>query len=170
LEGPKTPLSFAANTQILLVAQRDAKVAAPSPADMYQVGTLGVIVQRDRLPDGTVRVVVEGKKRARVARYVFDQKFFKAEVEEIAEPEGRFAGVETLIRSVLSAFDNYAHRDATISPETASSIEAIDDPSILSDKIARHLNVQLTEQQALLESVSPVERLEKILAYLQAAN
>ena len=117
-----------------------------------------------------MRIMVEGKRRARVARFVFDQRFFKAEAEEIAEPAGGSAGLETLMRSVLSAFDRYAHSNATISREAASSIKGIDDPSILSDKMAGHLNISRAEQQALLESNSPVERLEKILGYLEAAN
>src|SRR5271168_1433279 len=105
VKDPKTQISLAAKSPILLVAQRDAAVAAPSAADMYEIGTLGVIVQRQLLPDRTMRIMVEGKRRARVARFVFDQRFFKAEAEEIAEPAGGSAGVETLMRSVLSALD-----------------------------------------------------------------
>jgi ATP-dependent Lon protease len=170
VEGPKTPISFAAKTPILLVAQRDAMVAAPTPADMYQVGTLGVIVQRDQLPDGTVKVMVEARKRARVARFVFDQKFFKAEAEEIAETADHSGRVETLMRSVLSAFHSYAYGQSRILREKADSIEKIGDPSIVSDKIAGHLDIEIAQQQALLEAPSPAERLEKILGYLEAAK
>jgi len=158
------------NAPILLVAQRDATVAAPSSADMYEVGTLGIMVEWLRQPDGTMKTRIEGKKRARVTRYVFDQEFFKAEAEEIEEPSGRTAELEGLVGSVVSAFAIYAQRSTRISPEIASSIAAIHDPSILSDKMIRHLDIQLWQQQALLESVSPVERLEKILRYLQAGN
>jgi ATP-dependent Lon protease len=167
---PKTPLSLTAKTPILLVAQRDAKIAEPSPSDMYQVGTLGVIVEHRRLPDGTVRIMVEGKKRAKVGRFVLHQKFFKAEAEELAETTGGSAALETLMRSVLSAFDSYARGKVEISPEIASSIGGIGDASILSDKMAGHLDIALAEKQALLESTNPVERLEKILGYLEAAN
>jgi ATP-dependent Lon protease len=181
VEDPKSPLavrasrvgistSLAAKKPILLVAQRDAMVAAPSPADMYQVGTLGVIVQRQRLSDGTVKIMVEGRKRARVARFVFGQKFFKAETEEIVETAGSPARLKTLMGSVLSAFHSYAQSRAKIPPEIANSIEAINDPSILSDKMVGHLNIELAEQQALLESANPIERLEQILAHLEAAN
>ncbi len=167
---PKTQIPLAAHSPILLVAQRDAMVAAPSPADMYQVGTLGVIVQRERFSDGTVKIMVEGRKRAKVARFVFGQKFFKAQAEEITESAGGSAGLEKLKRSVLTAFDSYAHRHTKLSPELASSIEGIDDPSILSDKMVGHLKIQLEEKQALLESANPIERLEKILGYLEAAK
>src|ERR1700722_3570440 len=83
-EDPKSQIPLAANSPILLVAQRDASVATPSPADMYEVGTMGVIAERHRLPDGTAKIIVEGKKRARVKRFAFDQKFFKAEAEDMA--------------------------------------------------------------------------------------
>jgi len=167
---PETPISFGARTPILMVAQRDAAVAEPSPADMYQVGTLGVIVEHQRLPDGTVKVMVEGKKRARIARFVFGQKFFKAQAEEIAETPDGSKGLEKLNRSVLAAFNSYALRHTKLSPEILISIEKMDDPSILSDKMVGYLNIELAEKQALLESFNPVERLEKILGYLEAAT
>jgi ATP-dependent Lon protease len=170
VEDPKSQISLAANSPILLVAQRDATIAAPSPADMYQVGTLGVIVQRERFSDGTVKVMVEGRRRARVARFVFGQKFFKAQAEEIKELADGFVGLKALTHSVLNAFNSFAHRHTKLSPEILTSIEGIDDPSILSDKMVGHLNIQLEEKQALLESTNPIERLQRILGYLDAAN
>lgn len=167
VESPNTPIPLAAS--ILLVAQRDAMVIAPSPSDMYEVGTLGVVVERRRLPDGIVRAMIEGKTRARVTRIVLDQDFFKAEVKEITERAVRSADLNTLMGSVLSAFDIFARRGSTVSPETARSIGKIDDPSILSDKMSGHLKISLAEQQDLLECASPIERLEKILGYLQDA-
>ncbi len=170
-EDPKSQISLAANSPILLVAQREAAVAMPSSADMYEVGTLGVIAERHRLPDGTAKIIVEGKKRARVRRFVFDQKFFKAEAEDIAETSDRSVRVEKLVLAVLSAFHKYARRERTTIPELATRMRQIEeDPSILSYVIARHLNIEVAEQQALLECVSPVERLEKILGYLEAAK
>src|SRR5260221_73673 len=79
--------AVAAGSPILLLAQRDATVAEPSPTDMYEVGTLGVIVERQQLSDGTAKIVVEGRRRARVTRYVFDQTFYKAEVEQVADTD-----------------------------------------------------------------------------------
>ena len=137
---------------------------------MYEIGTLGMMVEWLRQPDGTMKTLIEGKKRARVTRYVFDEEFFKADAEGIEEPVGRSAELEGLVHSVVSAFAIYPQRSTRVPPEIASSIAAIDDPSLLSDKMVRHLDTQLWQQQALLESVSLVERLEKILGYLQAGN
>jgi ATP-dependent Lon protease len=160
----------AAQGSILLVAQKDGKIAAPSSADMYAVGTLGVLVKLVRLSDGTVKALIEGKKRARVAQYAFDREFFEAEAEEIQEPSDRSGAVEALMQSVLAAFDTYAQRTARISSEAAKLAASIGDPSILSDKIVGHLKITLEEKQALLESASPVDRLEKILRHMHAAN
>src|SRR5208282_4649334 len=92
---------------ILLAAQKDAKVSEPSPDDIYPVGTLGVVVQLLRLPDGTVKALLEGKKRARIVRYVPEDEYFQVEVEEITEVCDRSTEVEALMRSVNSTFDNY---------------------------------------------------------------
>src|ERR1700722_15460827 len=92
VEDPKNQMPLATSSPILLVAQRDAGVAAPTPAGMYQVGTLGLIVQRERFSDGTAKIMVEGRKRARVTRFVFGQKFFKAQADEIVESTDGSAG------------------------------------------------------------------------------
>ena len=171
--------AVAAGSPILLLAQRDAKVAAPSPADMYEVGTLAVIVERDSLSDDTAKIIVEGRRRARVTRFAFDQQFYKAEVKEVADTERlsvRALGVglsvsdqarreRALVRSVYSALGPYLSRNWTAFARTE-----IEDPAVLPYMIARHLTIDLAEQQALLECVSPVERLEKILAHLEAAK
>ncbi len=184
VEDPKNQIPLATNSPILLVAQRDAKVAAPSPSDMYQVGTLGVIVQRERFSDGIVKIMVEGRKRARVTRFVFGQKFFKAEVEQVADTadfdvqaqrfglssSDRSARTESLMRSVLSAFHSFAYGHRPSLREAADSIEKLAEPGVVSYKIARYLDIETAEQQALLECGSPLERLEKILGHLKAAN
>ena len=171
--------AVAAGSRILLLAQRDATVVEPSPADMYEVGTLAVIVERDRLRDGTAKIIVEGRRRARVTRFVFDQTFYKAEVEEVADSErlkmqaldvglsnsDQAKRERALIRSVHSALLSYFRRKRTAFPLTE-----IEDPAVLSFVIAHHLKIEVAEQQALLECVSPVERLEKILRYLEAAS
>lgn len=177
-------LSLAINKPILLVAQRDAKVAAPTSADMYEVGTLGVIVERQQQSDGPARIVVEGRQRVRVKRFVFGQKFFKAEVEQVADTgdfdaqaqrfgvssSDRSARTETLVRSVLSAFHSFAYGQRPSLREAADSIEKLAEPGVVSYKIARYLDIGTAEQQALLECGSPLERLEKILGYLEVAN
>ncbi|MGH7907231.1 MAG: LON peptidase substrate-binding domain-containing protein, partial [Candidatus Binataceae bacterium] len=92
---------------ILLVAQKDARVADPSPSDIYPVGTLGIVVQLLRLPDGTVKALLEGKKRARVLKYIAQEDYFQVEAEALEEACDRTAEVEALIRTVNSTFDNY---------------------------------------------------------------
>ncbi|MGA6970800.1 MAG: LON peptidase substrate-binding domain-containing protein, partial [Candidatus Binatus sp.] len=158
----------AKKTPILLVTQKDPKVAEPAPGDLYTVGTLGVVVQLLRLPDGTVKALVEGKKRARVIRYVADEEYFQVEAEEIEEVNDRGTEVEALMRSVVSTFDNYARLNKKIPPEMVTSIAAVDDPAFLADKLVGHLGIKLEDKQALLESTNPAERLEKILGYMRS--
>jgi ATP-dependent Lon protease len=171
--------AVAAGSPILLLAQRDATVAEPSPNEMYEVGTLAVIVERDRLSDDTAKIIVEGRRRARVTRFVFDQQFYQAEVEEVADTErlsvqaleyglsvsDEAKRARTVIYSVHSALLSYFARKRTAFPLTE-----IENPAVFSYVIAHHLKIEVAEQQALLECVSPVERLERILGYLEAAK
>jgi ATP-dependent Lon protease len=153
---------------ILLVAQKDAKVAEPTPQDLYGVGTLGIVVQLLRLPDGTVKALLEGKKRARVVRYLTEEEYFQVEAEEVEELSDRTTEVEALMRSVVSTFDNYARLNKKIPPEMVASISSVDDPAFLADKIVGHLGIKLEDKQALLECLKPAERLEKILGYMRS--
>ena len=153
---------------ILLAAQKDARVAEPGPDDIYAVGTLGVVVQLLRLPDGTVKALLEGKKRARVMRYVGEEDFFKVEVEEIEEVSDRSTEVEALMRSVNTTFDNYVRLNKKIPPEMVTSIAAVDDPAFLADKLVGHLGIKLEDKQSLLECTNPAERLERILGYMRS--
>ncbi|HUO05822.1 MAG TPA: endopeptidase La [Candidatus Binataceae bacterium] len=158
----------ASKTPILLVAQRDAKVADPAPTDLYAVGTLGVVVQLLRLPDGTVKALLEGKKRARVLKYVSDAEYFRVEAEEIEEPADRSPEIEALMRAVVSTFDNFARLNKKVPPETVASISTVEDPAFLADKIVGHLGIKLEDRQALLESINPAERLEKLLGFMRS--
>jgi ATP-dependent Lon protease len=153
---------------ILLAAQRDAKTNDPGEEDIYKVGTLGTVVQLLRLPDGTVKVLVEGKKRARVQHYVDHPDYFLVEVEELEEAVQRGTEVEALLRSVSSTFESYVKLNKKIPPEMVMSVAAIDDPSRLSDTIAAHLGVKIEDKQTLLELFDPTERLEKVLGYMRS--
>jgi hypothetical protein len=110
---------------ILLAAQKDAKTNEPAEADIYRVGTLGTVVQLLRLPDGTVKVLVEGKKRARIQRYVQNPDFFLVEVEEIEEVAQGSTEIEALCRSVNSTFENYVKLNKKIPPEMIMSVASI---------------------------------------------
>ncbi|HYB90364.1 MAG TPA: endopeptidase La [Candidatus Binataceae bacterium] len=154
--------------QIIAVSQRDPRIQEPTPQDLYSVGTLGVVVQVLRLQDGTLKVLLEGKKRARVVRFVSDDEYFQVEAEEIEESCDRTTEVEALMRSVISTFDNYARLNKKIPPEMVTSISAVDDPAFLADKIVGQLGIKLEDKQALLECINPAERLEKILGYMRS--
>jgi ATP-dependent Lon protease len=153
---------------VLLSAQRDAKTNDPGEDDIYEIGTLGSVVQLLRLPDGTVKVLVEGKKRARVVKYLDNADYFLVIAEEIEEPVEKNTEVEALIRSVNSTFENYVKLNKKIPPEMIMSVASIDDPSRLADTIVAHLGIKLEDKQGLLEIVSPSDRLEKVLGYMRS--
>ena len=163
-------LEEAMNNQkfILLAAQKDAKTNDPAEEDIYQVGTLGNVVQLLRLPDGTVKVLIEGKKRARIAQYLDHPDFFLVEVEEIVEQCETTTELEALIRSVNSTFENYVKLNKKIPSEMIMSVASIDDPARLADTIVAHLGIKLEEKQGLLELLDPAERLEKVLGYMRS--
>jgi len=153
---------------ILLAAQKDAKTNDPTEEDIYQVGTLGSVVQLLRLPDGTVKVLIEGKKRARVAQYVDHPDFFLVEVDEIVESCDKTTELEALIRSVNATFENYVKLNKKIPPEMIMSVASIEDPARLADTIVAHLGIKLEDKQTLLELLDPAERLEKVLGYMRS--
>jgi ATP-dependent Lon protease len=148
---------------VLLAAQRQAKTNEPAPDDIFQVGTLGTIVQLLRLPDGTVKVLVEGKQRARVLRYVAAEKFFHVEYELLIERAERSVEVEALIREVQSTFETYLKLNKQIPPEMLMTVQGIDDPSRLADTIVVHLSsIKLEDRQEILENDDPKSRLERL--------
>src|SRR5271154_3345731 len=153
---------------ILLVAQKDAKISDPGPQDIYATGTLGVVVQLLRLPDGTVKALLEGKRRARILKYLPQDEFFQVDVEELEEVCDRTTEVEALMRSVNTTFDNYVRLNKKIPPEMVTSIAAVDDPAFLADKLVGHLGIKLEDKQSLLECTNPAERLERILGYMRS--
>ncbi|MBI2335840.1 MAG: endopeptidase La [Deltaproteobacteria bacterium] len=152
---------------VLLVAQMNAKTNDPKQEDVYKIGTLGTIIQMLRLPDGTVKVLVEGKKRARVLRYVENTEFFLVEVEEIYENNDVTIEVEALIRSVKSTFETYVKLNKRIPPEMLVSVSAIEEPARLADTIVSHLTLKLPDKQKILEIESPAERLERLYELMQ---
>ena len=153
--------------EIFLVAQKSAQKDEPSEEDIYNMGTLGVIIQLLRLPDGTVKALVEGKKRAAVRDYIPNPDHFVVEIEEVTETGAESAGaVQAVARVLVEAFRNYAKLSRKIQPELVDTIAAIDNPSKLSDVIASHLGVKLEQKQALLEITHAGERLEKLYSMI----
>jgi ATP-dependent Lon protease len=155
--------------EIFLAAQKNAKTNEPSPDDIFTVGTLGTVMQLLRLPDGTVKVLVEGKRRARTKRYAQTDEFFLVEVEDVPEVGTRTVEVEALMRSVQSAFEMYVKLNKKVQPEVLMSVQTIDDPSRLSDTIIANLpTVKLSDRQALLEEDDAAKRLERLHELMQA--
>lgn len=154
--------------EILLAAQKKAKTNEPSQDDIYEVGTLASIIQLLRLPDGTVKVLVEGKRRTRVTSYIPNERFFMVEFEDFdAAPENSIE-LEALIRSVHSTFDAYVKLNKRIPPETLSVVNAIEGASKLADTIVCYLTLKLPDKQSLLESGSAAARLERLHELMQA--
>ena len=153
---------------IMLAAQRDAKTHHPGPDDIFKVGTIGDIMQMMKLADGTVKVLVEGKRRAKIEKYIETEDYFLVEVSELPEHCEVTAEVKGLIRSVTSAFETYVKLGKKISPEMIHQIHAIEDPFRLADAVIVHLNIKLEEKQEILETDDAVERLEKIYAHMKS--
>lgn len=155
------------DNEIFLVAQKSAQKDEPSEEDIYNLGTLGVIIQLLRLPDGTVKALVEGKKRATVRDYIPNPDHFVVEIEEVPETGAEAAGsVQAVGRVLVEAFKNYAKLSRKIQPELVDTIAAIDNAAKLSDVIASHLGVKLEKKQALLEITDAGERLEKLYSLI----
>ena len=153
--------------KILLAAQRDPADNDPDPDDIYEIGVVASVHQLLKLPDGTVKVLVEGESRAKVLRYVRTDEYFEAEAETPEEPTGDPQEVEALSRSVISQFEAYVKLNKRVPPEVIVSINQIDDASQLADTIASHLNIKIGEKQELLEIIAVPERLEKVYALME---
>jgi ATP-dependent Lon protease len=152
---------------ILLCAQKKAKTNEPVAEDIFPVGTIGQIIQLLRLPDGTVKVLVEGKQRARIRRFVDSDRFLLVEAEDIEEQSERTVELEALMRSVHSTFEAYVKLNKRIPPEMLTSVASIDDPARLADTIVAHLSLKLQDKQSILETESPGKRLEKLYELMQ---
>jgi ATP-dependent Lon protease len=152
---------------VLLAAQKKARTNEPAPDDIYAVGTLGAIIQLLRLPDGTVKVLVEGKQRARIRRFLDNDRFFEVEAEAAEEAEEKTVELEALMRSVQSTFEAYVKLNKRIPPEMLMSVSTIEDPARLGDTIVAHLSLKLTDKQEILEIPSPARRLERLYELMQ---
>ena len=159
------------NKQILLVAQKSADVDEPQPGDMYEIGTLASILQLLKLPDGTVKVLVEGAERAAIKSMVAVEDFFTAEIEAAGDvielPERE---MEVLMRSATALFDQYVKLNKKVPPEVLTSLASIDEPSRLADTMAAHMALKLDEKQHVLQMFDVRERLEHLMALMEGEN
>ncbi|MEL6380099.1 MAG: endopeptidase La [Pseudomonadota bacterium] len=153
--------------KILLVSQMDPNDDDPNPDTIYQVGVVATIIQLLKLPDGTVKVLVEGEWRANIDEYTHTDDYFEAAVTEIEQDQGGEEEVNALVRSVGTQFESYVKLNKRVPPEVIVSINQIEDPAKLADTVASHLNIKLSEKQELLEIHSVPQRLERVYAFME---
>ncbi len=153
---------------LFLTAQKEAKTNDPTQNDLCEVGILGSILQLLKLPDGTVKLLVEGKKRAKIKRLIPDEQFFSVSLDDVEEFRDVTVEMYALMRGVNKAFENYVGLNKKIPHEMISAVLSIEDPGRLSDTIASHVNLKLEDKQDILETLDPAERLEKLYGLIES--
>src|SRR5918999_364857 len=153
---------------ILLATQINATDDDPATEAIYKVGTLASVLQLLKLPDGTVKVLVEGVSRAKIKAYTRTDEYYEAEAEALPDSLGDQIEAEALARSVVAEFENYVKLNKKVSPEVVSAVTQIDQPSKLADTIASHLAVKISDKQAILEIPTAAQRLEKVLGLMES--
>ena len=153
---------------ILLATQKVAADDDPETGAIFTTGTLASVLQLLKLPDGTVKVLVEGASRAQVKRYTRTEDFYEAEASVLAEETGAAVEVEALGRSVVSEFEGYVKLNKKVSAEVVAAVGQIDDFSKLADTVASHLSIKIADKQDILETVSVTKRLEKCLGLMES--
>ncbi|MFP8966052.1 endopeptidase La [Pokkaliibacter sp. CJK22405] len=156
--------------EILLVAQRDASDEDPVWEDLFEIGTVASILQLLKLPDGTVKVLVEGEYRARVKSVFLDDTCYQAEVEPLEVKEVRDAESQVLSRALMTQFEQYVQQSKKVPSEVVSSLSNIEEPGRLADTISAHMNLKLADKQKVLELVDIVERVEQLIGHMEAEN
>jgi len=159
--------AMAGDRMILLAAQKDAKSDDPRREEIHELGTLGTIVQLVRLPDGTVKVLVEGKRRARVREWGEGDDFLAVKIEVVEETEEASIETEALMRSVNAAFETYVKLNKKVPPEMVTTVSSVTEPARLADIVVAQLNLSVEEKQRILEITSSRARLEEIYALIQ---
>jgi ATP-dependent Lon protease len=156
--------AMSGNKRVFLSTQRKAGIDNPKEKDISPVGVIGNVMQLLRLPDGTVKALVEGKKRARIKKFIKKEEYFEVEVEELVEPQESRTEIVALERAVLENFEEYAKLNKSISKELFSNVSAVSDSSQLADTIAAHFSFKIEDKQRLLNTLSLVERLSLLVA------
>ncbi|ODT70728.1 MAG: endopeptidase La [Pelagibacterium sp. SCN 63-23] len=152
---------------ILVVTQKNAQDDDPSPEQIYPTGTIATVLQLLKLPDGTVKVLVEGLSRANIDRYLQTDEYFEAEASVLPEPEEDATETEALARSAQSEFENYVKLNKKISAEVVAAVGQIESASKLADTIASHLVIKIPEKEELLTTISVIERLQKVIGLME---
>jgi ATP-dependent Lon protease len=152
---------------VFLSTQKKAGIDNPTEQDISEIGTIGKVLQLLRLPDGTVKALVEGKGRGRIVRFLPEKEFFRVELERVVEAELTPAESTALMRSVVEAFEEYAGMNRSISKELTASIASLSDPSQLADTVAAHFSFKLEDKQRLLDTIDLAERLPYLLSLIK---
>jgi ATP-dependent Lon protease len=160
--------AVAGSRELMLSAQRHAGQDEPGADDIYTVGTLGTIIQLLRLPDGTVKVLVEGKCRARIRDFLSDDPYFRCTIEEIPDDHDDGVEAEALVRSIHAGFESYVKLNKKVPPELLNTITSIQEAGKLADTIVSHLNLKLEERQSILEILPSLDRLREVYGRMQA--
>jgi len=153
--------------QILLVTQKNAAQDDPQTSDIYMMGTVATVLQLLKLPDGTVKVLVEGNQRARLVKFVDNPDFFQAEAALIEDDVENAQELEALSRAVVAEFEQYIKLNKKVPPEVLISVNQIDDAGKLADTVAQHLTLKIADKQALLEVEKVGERLERVYSFME---
>jgi ATP-dependent Lon protease len=153
--------------QILLATQKDKDDDDPAPGAIYDVGVVATVLQLLKLPDGTVKVLVEGRARARIVEFTAQPEYYEAAVEDVAEEGAGTSEAEALSRAVVEQFENYVKLNKKVPPEALAAIPQIENPGELADRVASHLSVKIADKQQLLEIANVVKRLEKVYALME---
>ena len=156
------------NQNIVLVTQKDASIEDPKTDDIFHVGTLGTVLQLLRLPDGTVKVLIEGLERVKLDKIYNNDEFISANITLLPDAKQDTPELEGVVRAVLSQFEEYVKLSKKTAPEVLVAVNQIEDYSKLADTIASHLNLKIADKQALLEGATLNERFEKILGFMDA--
>jgi ATP-dependent Lon protease len=159
--------AMAADKELFLVAQLDPSEDDPGQDDLYELGVVATAMQLLKLPDGTVRVLVEGATRARVVGLVERDGFVAAEIEEVPEQSADGPETQALMRSVVDQFDTYAKLNKRLPPETGIQLGEIEDASVLADAVASNLSIKVADKQAILGELNPARRLEMVFAFME---
>jgi len=160
-------IAMESDKQVFLVAQKDAAIDDPTSDDVFTTGTVATILQMLKLPDGTVKVLVEGGKRAEIKKFVETEEYFTADIEFLAIEGTSEGDNEVLVRSAISQFEGYVKLNKKIPPEVLTSISGIDDAEQLADTMAAHMPLKLVEKQKVLEIKDVTERLEHLMALME---
>ncbi|TXK84699.1 endopeptidase La [Paenibacillus sp. N3.4] len=154
------------DSMILLCSQSEINIEEPSKDDIYQIGTIAKVRQMLKLPNGTIRVLVEGILRAEIVEYLVNEEYYEVTAKELPEQETTDPEIDALMRTVLNQFENYINLSKKVTPETLAAVSDIDEPGRLADVICSHLSLKIKDKQDILETVDVRERLEKMLNIL----